>query len=117
MSAPPVDPDPLVEAAAHAFSAASGIDTSVKAPPPSTNYHGIIEFDLDPRISRVAMAVPSIDRQERLAAVTATARMQEETHFLLVTSYLTPSLIDSCRTLGINAIDLSGNAFLREPRN
>lgn len=117
MTSSSVELDPLVEAAAHAFSAASGIDTSVDAPPPGTDYHGIIEFDLNPRISSPVVVARSIDRQERLAAVTATARMHHEKRFLLVTSYLTPSLIDACRTLEINAIDLSGNAFLREQKN
>ncbi|WP_063890092.1 type IV toxin-antitoxin system AbiEi family antitoxin [Burkholderia ubonensis] len=117
MTASTVEPHPLVEAAAQAFSTASGIDTCVKAPPPNTNYDGTVEFDLEPQISRLAMVVPSIDRQERLAAVTSTARMQDARHFLLVTSYLTPTLIDACRTLGINAIDVSGNAFLREQKN
>ncbi|MBN3788808.1 type IV toxin-antitoxin system AbiEi family antitoxin [Burkholderia sp. Ac-20353] len=117
MNTSTVEPHPLVEAAAQAFSAASGIDTCVSAPPPHTRYDGTVEFGLEPRISRLAMVVPSIDRQERLAAVTATARMQDAGHFLLVTSYLTPTLIDACRTLGINAIDASGNAFLREQKN
>jgi hypothetical protein len=112
-----VGPHPLVEAAARAFSAVSGIDTRVNAPPPNTQYGGAIEFGLEPRISRLAIVVPSIDRHERLAAATATARMQDASRFLLVTSYLTPTLIDACRTLGINAIDVSGNAFLCEQKN
>jgi hypothetical protein len=89
----------------------------VNTPPPNTDYDGVVEFGLGPPVSRLAMVVPSIDRQERLAAVTATARMRDEQHFLLVTSYLTPALVDACRTLGVNAIDASGNAFLREQKN
>ncbi|WP_322045096.1 type IV toxin-antitoxin system AbiEi family antitoxin [Paraburkholderia sp. J67] len=117
MSPSPVEPHPLIEAAAQAFSAVAGIETRVSAPPPGTDYDGVVAFELAPRISRLARVVPSIDRQERLAAATATDRMQDSNGFLLVTSYLTPALVDACRALGIDAIDASGNAFLREQSN
>lgn len=36
---------------------------------------------------------------------------------LLVTEYLSPTLLQTCREMGLNAVDASGNIFLRTPSN
>lgn len=107
-------PSPLVKAATQAFSDETGVATTVRRSPPNSPYDAIVEFDLEAMVVRPAIVVPSIDRQERLAAVSATAKRQHRDRILLVTSYLTPSLVEACRALELDAIDLSGNAFLRE---
>jgi hypothetical protein len=107
----------LVKAATQAFSSETGVATTVRQPAPDTPYDAIVEFDLDAPVIRQAIIVPSIDRQERLAAVSATAKLQNLDRVLLVTSYLTPALVEACRALELDAIDLSGNAFLREHKS
>ena len=107
----------LVKGATQAFTSETGVATAVRQPPPDTPYDAIVEFDLDVPVIRRAIIVPSIDRQERLAAVSATAKLQNPDRVLLVTSYLTPSLVEACRALELDAIDLSGNAFLREHKS
>lgn len=110
-------PEAFIATAAGAFSAATGIGTSVLAPPKNTDYGGTIIFELEPQLSQTAIAVPSIDRPERLAAVAGTARLRRAGQHLIVTSYLSPALVEACRTLEINAIDQSGNAYLRARKN
>lgn len=110
-------PDAFIATAAGAFSAATGISTSVLAPPKNTDNGGTIIFELEPQFRQTAIAVPSIDRPERLAALAGTARVRRAGQHLIVTSYLSPALVDACRTLEINAIDQSGNAYLRARKN
>ncbi|EEF23547.1 conserved hypothetical protein, partial [Ricinus communis] len=100
-----------------AFSGETGVSTTVRLPAPNAPYDAVVEFDLDAPVVRPTIVVPSIDRVERLAAVSATAKRHNPDRVLLVTSYLTPSLVEACRTLELDAIDLSGNAFLRERKN
>ena len=107
-------PFSLVKAATQAFSGETGVSTTVRLPDPNEPYDALVEFDLDAPAVRPTIVVPSIDRLERLAAVSATAKRKTPSRVLLVTSYLTPSLVEACRTLELDAIDLSGNAFLRE---
>jgi hypothetical protein len=113
----PYIPPPIVQAATQAFSGETGVLTTIREAPPNTPYDAIVEFDFDTPVVRPAIVVPSIDRKERLAAVSATAKLQIPGRILLVTSYLTPALVEACRALELDAIDLSGNAFLRERKN
>ncbi|CAB3753895.1 type IV toxin-antitoxin system AbiEi family antitoxin [Paraburkholderia solisilvae] len=114
---PSFTPSPIIEAATLAFSGETGVPTSIGRPAPDTPYDAIVEFDFDTPVARPVIVVPSIDRQERLAAVSATAKLQSQDRFLLVTSYLTPALVEACRDLDLDAIDLSGNAFVKERKN
>ena len=107
-------PDPLVTSATQAFSVSAGVATSVMPTQPGTGYDSTVEFKLDPPVRRVAVVVPSIDRQERLSALAATGGLHDAQHVLLVTSYLSPALVNACRSLGVNAIDESGNAFVKD---
>ncbi len=92
MHASVVAPDPLVTSATQAFTVSAGVATSVMPTPPGTGYDSAVEFDLDPPVRRVTVVVPSIDRQERLSALTATSGLHDARHVLLVTSYLSPAL-------------------------
>ena len=92
--------DPLLTSATQAFSVSAGVATSVMPTPPGTGYDSAVEFDLDPPVRRAAVVVPSIDRQERLSALTATSGLHDARHVLLVTSYLSPALVEACRSLG-----------------
>lgn len=107
-------PDPLVTSATQAFSVSAGVATSVIPMPRGTGYDSTVEFELDPPVRRMAVVVPSIDRQERLSALAATTGLNDAQHVLLVTSYLSPALINTCRSLGVNAIDEAGNAFVKD---
>jgi hypothetical protein len=107
-------PDPLVTSATLAFSVSTGVATSIKPTPPDTGYVSTIEFELDPPVRRLAVVVPSIDRQERLSALAATDCLHDSQQVLIVTSYLSPALVNACRNLGVNAIDASGNGFVKD---
>ncbi|MGF6819465.1 hypothetical protein OKW33_006359 [Paraburkholderia atlantica] len=107
-------PDSLVTSAAQAFSMSAGVATSVMPPPTGSSYDSTVEFQLEPPVRRGVVVVPSIDRQERLSALAATGGLQDADHALLVTSYLSPALVNACRSLGVNAIDESGNAFVKD---
>lgn len=108
--------DPLVTSATQAFSVSAGVATSVRPTAHGTGYDTTVEFDLDPPVRRMAVVVPSIDRQERLSALVATGGLNDAEHVLLVTSYLSPTLVNACRSLGVNAIDEAGNAFVKNGR-
>jgi hypothetical protein len=114
MRASTAAPHSLVASAAQAFSASAGVATSVMQTPRGTDHDSTVEFELDPPVRRMAVVVPSIDRQERLSAVVATGGLHDARHALLVTSYLSPALVNACRNLGLNAIDESGNAFVND---
>lgn len=107
-------PDPLVTSATQAFSVSAGVATSVIPAPPDIGYDSTVEFKLDPPVRSAAVVIPSIDRQERLSALAATRNLHDAPDVLLVTSYLSPTLVNACRSLGVNAIDESGNAFVKE---
>jgi hypothetical protein len=106
--------DPLVTSATHAFSVSAGVATSVLPTPAGMGYDSTVEFELDPPVRRAAVVVSSIDRQERLSALVATGVLHDAQRVLLVTSYLSPTLVNACRSLGVNAIDEAGNAFLKD---
>lgn len=113
MRASAAAPDSLVTSAAQAFSVSAGVKTWVM-PAPSGKGYSTVQFELNPAMRRMAVVVPSIDRQERLSALAATGGLHDAGRILLVTSYLSPALVDACKSLGVNAIDEAGNAFIKD---
>jgi hypothetical protein len=114
---PTFSPDSLVFAAVQAFKEVTGIDVSIGPPPAGTDFVASVEIDFGQGLRRPVIAVENIDRHERLVAVASTVALHQAGKFLLVTSYLTPSLVQACRGLRLDALDLSGNAVLGQGKS
>jgi hypothetical protein len=109
--------DPLVFAAVQAFKEVTGLDASMGPPPAGTHFVASVEIDLGRGVRRPVLAVENIDRQERLVAIASTIALRQAGKFLLVTSHLTPKLVQACRELRLDALDQSGNAVLEQGKN
>ena len=111
----PFMPDPTVQAAADAFSAATGVSTRILRPPARSHYDAKIQFQASPGTSwtRPALLVDHVDRFATLAAIKSTADIRADDPFVVVTPYLSPNLLRHCRELGLDALDMSGNAVIQ----
>lgn len=109
--------DPLVYAAVQTFSEITGIAASAGPPPEGTDFVASVEIELGRGVRHPVLVVENIDRQERLAAIASTAALRQAGKFLLVTSYLTPSLVKACHELHLDAMDLSGNAVIEQDKS
>ena len=85
-------PDPTVDAAAAAFSAATGASTKFLRPPPRTHYAAKIQFQASPHSnwSRPVLLVDNVDRFATLAAIKSTAHIRADDPSVVVTPYLRP---------------------------
>lgn len=111
----PVDQDPstLVEAAAVAFRDATGIPVHPRKAPPGSGADTALEFHVGARrFRRPALVRQTVDRYGTLAALSAHAPSRHNERLLLVTSYLSPNMINACRDMQVDALDLAGNASL-----
>ncbi|SAK67448.1 hypothetical protein AWB75_03225 [Caballeronia catudaia] len=106
----------MAEAAAAAFSDATGLAARRVATPKRGNYDAAIEFRIGgARFKRPVTVKENIDRVGALSAFTALcASWCSPTRPLLVTTHLSPDMIRACRELGVDALDLAGNASLVE---
>jgi hypothetical protein len=103
----------LAEAAAVAFTDATGLAARRVATPKRGDYDAAIEFRIGgARFKRPAVVKENIDRFGALSAFAASA--VGDFMPLLVTTHLSHDMIRACRDLGIDAIDLAGNASLIE---
>ncbi|MFM0176001.1 type IV toxin-antitoxin system AbiEi family antitoxin [Paraburkholderia sediminicola] len=118
-SPPSFVPDPTVDAAAAAFSAATGVSTKILRPPPRTHYAAKIQFQASPHSnwSRPVLLVDNVDRFATLAAIKSTAHIRADDPFVVVTPYLSPNMLRHCRELGLDAFDMSGNAIMQSAGN
>lgn len=115
MSALPVDP--LVQQAAQAFAERSGVPAHAYiiahgAPHGSTEAEMQIDFPGSDALRLPVVVIPTLDRHSRIEAVKALARNHVDGRLLLVTHYLSAGLLERCRTLGVSAMDRSGNAYV-----
>lgn len=118
-SSPPFVPDPTVQAAAAAFSAATGVATKILRPPLRAHYAAKIQFQAsqDRIWARPVLLVDNVDRFATLAAIKSTAHIRADDPFVVVTPYLSPNLLRHCRELGLDALDMSGNAVIQSDGN
>ena len=118
-SPPPFVPDPTVQAAAAAFSAATGVSTRILRPPHRAHYAAKIQFQASPdrTWSRPVLLMDNVDRFATLAALKSTAHIHADDPFVLVAPYLSPNLLRHCRELGLDALDMSGNAVMQSDGN
>ncbi|MFL9906639.1 type IV toxin-antitoxin system AbiEi family antitoxin [Paraburkholderia sp. RL17-337-BIB-A] len=118
-SALPFVPDPTIQAAAAAFSAATGVSTRILRPPRHAHYAAKIQFQAAPdrSWSRPVLLVDNVDRFATLAAIKSTAHIRADDPFVVVTPYLSPNLLRHCRELGLDALDMSGNAIMQSDGN
>ncbi|MGF6772406.1 hypothetical protein P3T18_004894 [Paraburkholderia sp. GAS199] len=116
---PPFVPDPTIQAAADAFSAATGVATRVLRPPQRAHYAAKIQFQAAPGVkwARPVLLVDNVDRFATLAAIKSTAHLRDDDPFVVVTPYLSPNLLRHCRELGLDALDMSGNAVIQSNGN
>lgn len=117
--AQPFVPDPTVQAAAEAFTAATGVSTRILRPPARTHYTAKIEFRAAPgkSWSRPVLLVDNVDRFATLAAIKATARIRDDQPFVVIAPHLSSNMLRHCRELGLDALDTSGNAILHADGN
>jgi hypothetical protein len=101
----------MIEAAATAFSDATGLGArSVKAPARG-GYDGAIEFRIGTaRFKRSVIVREIVDRYSALSAIGTSDSAKPA----LVTTHLSPNMIQACREMQIDALDLAGNASLVE---
>ncbi|WCM21637.1 type IV toxin-antitoxin system AbiEi family antitoxin [Paraburkholderia bryophila] len=118
-SAQPFVPDPTVQAAAEAFTAASGVTARIQRPPARTHYTAKIEFRVSPgkSWSRPVLLAENVDRFATLAAIRATAHLRADQPFVVVAPHLSSAMLRHCRELGLDALDTSGNAVLHADGN
>ncbi|MDR5646437.1 type IV toxin-antitoxin system AbiEi family antitoxin [Burkholderia cenocepacia] len=103
----------LVEAAAVAFRDATGIPVHPRKASPGYGADTALEFHVGShRFKRQALVRQTIDRYGALATLRAHGAPSPDERLLLVTSYLSPNMIDACRDMQIDALDLAGNASL-----
>lgn len=101
----------LVEAAAVAFRDATGIPVHPRKAPRGSAADTELEFHVGARrFRRPALVRQTVDRYGTLAALNAHATPRHDERLLLVTSYLSPNMINACRELQVDALDLAGNA-------
>ncbi len=111
----PPNAEQLVEAAAAAFSDATGLAARRVKPPGRGEYDAAIEFRIGgARVKRPVVVRENIDRFSALSAFGASATRDGSANPTLVTLYLSPDMIRACREMGIDALDLAGNASLIE---
>jgi hypothetical protein len=111
----PVDHDlpPLLEAAIIAFGDATGVSVHLRKAPPRSGADAVLEFHVGTRrYKRLAHVKRTIDRYSSVAAVRAQVAPGNGARLLLVTSYLSPNMINACRDMQVDALDLAGNASL-----
>jgi hypothetical protein len=114
---PPADShaEQLVEAAAAAFSDATGVAARRVKPPARGEYDAAIEFRIGgARVRRPVIVRENIDRFSALSAFSASVMRDSGANPTLVTLYLSPDMIRACRETGVDALDLAGNATLIE---
>lgn len=113
MPSPDHDPPSLVEAAATAFGNATGIAVHPRKALPRSGADAVLEFHIGTRrFKRPALVKQTIDRYGTLATIRAQAAPSKAERLLLVTSYLSPNMINACRELQVDALDLAGNASI-----
>ncbi|WGS48116.1 type IV toxin-antitoxin system AbiEi family antitoxin [Paraburkholderia sp. D15] len=119
LSANPFVPDPILQAAAEAFSATTGISVKILRPPARSHYAAKFEFRIatGKKWSRAVLPVENIDRFATLAAISATAQIRPDQPFVMVSTHLSPAMLRHCRELGLEALDTSGNAILAHDGN
>ncbi|WP_342335236.1 type IV toxin-antitoxin system AbiEi family antitoxin [Burkholderia pseudomallei] len=102
---------PIVEAAAIAFGDATGIAVRPRSTPVASGADAILEFAIGAhRFKRPALVRQTVDRYGTLATIRAQATHGAGDRPLLVTTYLSPNIVDACRKMDLDAIDLAGNA-------
>ncbi|MBF3851442.1 hypothetical protein ISF79_01230 [Burkholderia pseudomallei] len=102
---------PIVEAAAIAFGDATGISVTSRSAPAASGVDAILEFLIGAhRFKRPALVRQTVDRYGTLAAIRAQVTSHNSDRPLLVTTYLSPNIVDACRKMDIDALDLAGNA-------
>jgi hypothetical protein len=114
---PPADPhiEQVVEAAAAAFSDATGLAARNVKPPARGGYDAAIEFRIGgARFKRPVIVRENIDRFGALSAFSASVTHDGRAKPTLVTTHLSADMIRACRDLGVDALDLAGNASLIE---
>lgn len=103
----------LVQAAATAFGQATGIPAHARKAPAGSGADAALEFHVGARrFKRPAHVKQTIDRYGTIAAFRAHASPSNDERLLLVTSYLSPNMINACRDMQVDALDLAGNASL-----
>ena len=103
----------LVQAAAAAFGQATGIPVHARKAPAGSGADAALEFHIGARrFKRPAHVKQTIDRYGTVAAFRAHAAPSNDERLLLVTSYLSPNMINACRDMQVDALDLAGNASL-----
>ncbi|AET93260.1 hypothetical protein BYI23_C011140 [Burkholderia sp. YI23] len=105
----------LAEAAAAAFSEATGFTARRVATPKRGDSDAAIEFRFGgARFKRAVQVRETIDRFAALSAHSEVLIRDSGRKPTLVTTYLSPDMIRACRELGVDALDLAGNASLVE---
>lgn len=110
---PPADHpiEQFVEAAAAAFTDATGIAARRVKAPARGDFDAAIEFRIGgARFRRPVVVRENIDRYGALSAIGALNSAKPT----LVTTHLSANMIRACRELGVDALDLAGNASLIE---
>lgn len=103
----------IVEAAASAFGDATGVPVRLRKAPAGSGADAVLEFHVGAhRFKRPALVKQTIDRYGTLAAIRAHTAPRDDGRLLLVTSYLSPNMINACRDMQVDALDLAGNASL-----
>jgi hypothetical protein len=101
----------IVAAAALAFADSTGLRARPVKARQSTDYDAAIEFGIGKkRFKRFVRVKDHLDRYAALSSVSAPAGARPT----LVTHYLSPNMIRACRDIGVDALDLAGNASLME---
>lgn len=100
--------DPIIQQAAQAFTESAGVSAIVL--PGSGGPQNVsmqIDFPGGASLRLPVAVVPTIDRRSRLDPVA------QDKDVLLVSTYLSAEMLGRCRELGIAAMDLSGNAYVK----
>lgn len=101
----------MADAAAAAFSNATGLVARRVKTPKGSSQDAAIEFRAGAmRFRRLVVVRETVDR---FSALTVAAAAHTE-RLTLVTTHLSPNMIQACRELDIDALDLAGNASLIE---
>jgi hypothetical protein len=104
---------PVVEAAALAFAESTGLRARPVKARKSADHDGAIEFGIGKRrFKRFVRVKEHIDRYAALAAFGASGSYNARP--TLITHYLSPNMIRACRDIGVDALDLAGNASIAE---
>lgn len=103
----------IVEAAAIAFADATGISVRPRSTPAGAGADAVLEFLIGAhRFKRQALVRQTVDRYGALAAIRAQVTPHNGDRPLLVTTYLSPNIVNACREMDIDALDLAGNASI-----